>query len=1165
MTVNELIRPVLNVRSLRGAFLFFLICWPFVVVSQEFGGTNLRVKTLPVSDSIVLDSLSLVPGSITVLPEISYFVDESKSLIVFERPFRSDSVQITYRVLPLNLSQPYYRKDTTLMTPDVTGTVNPFIYDTPPETGGGAGSFSQLSKTGSISRGVSLGNNQNLGVNSNLNMQLAGNVTEDIQVRAAISDENIPVQPDGNTQTLQDFDQVFIEVFDDNSKLTAGDFMIKEPKSYFLQYNKRLRGGQVETGFDLNEEGTKTNKVGLGAAVSRGKFSRNIIQGVEGNQGPYRLEGAENENFIIILSGTEEVFIDGRKLERGQEYDYIIDYNQAEITFTAKQPITKDKRIIVEFQYSSQAFARSLVEFHDELDFGKLKLNFNAYSEQDSRNRPFQQELNEQQIDILQNIGNDIDNAFAPSINNVGFRENEILYKLVREPVPGTNIDSFFVFSTNPDSAIYQLQFSEVGQGNGNYNRSRAATNGAVYEFVPPVNGEPQGRFEPIILLVTPKKRQMYTLGGSYEFSEKTRTHFELALSNSDENTYSEIGNENNVGYGFNWGIETQQELSKGKQPLTLQTGADLEYVDRNFNPIERFRDVEFDREWNIRDLTLTQTQILPGAFAQLNKKNLGTARYNYRGFLGGDEYEAHQHGALVKGKYKGFDVDFNAFQTTTDGELSKSNYYRHLTHITKDIKNFRIGYRDDVENNQRFTPGTDSLNQTAYRWYEWETFLETADSNKNYYRFGYTYRTDDAAPLGDFERSTLGESYSFQFGLDQNPKSRLSGKVTYRTLEVQDTNTYEGDPEENLIARLEYTFKAFKGALTSTSFYEIGTGLEEERDFVYVEVAPGRGIYQWIDYNDNGIQEQDEFEIARFPDQARFIRVAVRTNEFVRTYMNQFNQMLNLNPARTWSAKKGVRGFLSKFSNQATFRVNRKTLQEDGLRRLNPFYTSVESDVLVTLNSSLRNTMFFNRNSRTFAIEWTYQDLANQNLLTNGIESRTDKFNRADVRINISPQFQINLVGSTGNKGTASEFFSNRNFNIEYLRGNPKITYQPSPAFELAVGYDYTLNENTIDEGGGETSTNQKITGEVRWNSLGKGSLNVRANLVQIDFEGEANSALAFEMLEGLMPGTNGTWEVILQRSIGENLQLNINYNGRVSQGSNVIHTGGMQVRAYF
>lgn len=1156
---------MLNVRSLHVVFLVFALLVAQQFNAQMFEGSNLRVKKVVVSDSIVLDSLSLVPGSISLEPQIPFTADEPQALLRFESPFEYDSVTVTYRVLPLNLTQSHYNKDTSLFSPNVTGAQNPFVYDQPPATGNAAGSFSRLSKTGSISRGVSFGNNQNLGVNSNLNLQLAGKVTENISVKAAISDENIPVQPDGNTQTLQDFDQVYIEVFDENSKLTAGDFMIKEPNSHFLQYNKRLRGGQIQTGFNLNEEGTKTNRVGLGAAVSRGKFSRNIIQGVEGNQGPYRLSGAENENFIIILSGTEEVFIDGRKLKRGQEYDYIIDYNQAEISFTAKQPVTKDKRIIVEFQYSSRAYARSLVEFHDHLDFGKLKLNFNAYSEQDSRNRPFQQELNEEQISILQNVGNNIDEAFAPAINTVEYQENEILYKLVREPVPGSNIDSFFVFSNNPDSAVYQLQFSEVGQGNGNYNRARAGNNGAVYEFVPPVNGQSQGRFEPIVLLVTPKKRQMYTLGGTYDFNDETRTHFEVALSNTDENTYSDLGNENNIGYGLNWGIETKQRLTKSKNPLTLHTGADIEYVDKNFNSVERFRDVEFDRQWNIRDLELTQTQILPGAFAALNKKELGTARYGFKGFMGGDEYEAQRHEALVKGKYKGFDVDFNAFQTGTKGNKSKSNYYRHLTQITKDIKSVRIGYRDDVENNRRFTPGTDSLTQTAYKWFEWETFVETADSNANYYKLGYTNRTDHAAPEGEFRRSTFGESYGFQFALDQNPRSRLSGKVTYRTLEVNDTVSYDGDPEENLIARLEYTFKLFKGALSSTSFYEIGTGLEEEKDFVYVEVAPGQGVYQWIDYNDNGIQEQDEFEIARFPDQARFIRVSVRTNEFVKTYMNQFNQILNLNPARVWKGKEGLRGFFARFSNQASFRLNRKTLEEDGFARLNPFYTTVDDEVLVTLNSSLRNTMFFNRNSRKFAVEWTYQNLGNKNLLTNGFESRTDQFNRADLRVNITSQFQFNLIGKAGSKGTAVEFFNNRNFNIEYIQGNPKLTYQPSPAFALAVGYDYAVKENKRSEGEGEISTNQKVTGELRWNSLGKGSLNIRANVIQIDYEGDVNNALAFEMLEGLLPGINGTWDVLFQRTLGENLQLNLNYNGRISQGSNVIHTGGMQVRAYF
>ena len=74
-------------------------------------------------------------------------------------------------------------------------------------------------------------------------------------------------------------------------------------------------------------------------------------------------------------------------------------------------------------------------------------------------------------------------------------------------------------------------------------------------------------------------------------------------------------------------------------------------------------------------------------------------------------------------------------------------------------------------------------------------------------------------------------------------------------------------------------------------------------------------------------------------------------------------------------------------------------------------------------------------------------------------------------------------------------------------------------------------------------------------------GEFNYFSNL----FSGSPNTPVAYQILEGLQPGTNFTWSLIAQKKLTKFLDLNLNYFGRKSETSRAIHTGTVQLKAYF
>jgi hypothetical protein len=1140
------------------------------VVAQDL--SNLRQRWLrPTGDTLRLDTLSIIPGSLLILandqplgPD-NYTLDPYKASLVLRS--EADSVLIRYRVMPLLLGGVKQHKDTLRLRAANDARQDPFRYEPARSTNDLMG-LQGLNRSGSISRGVLFGNNQDLSVNSTLNLELSGRLSDRIQVLASITDNNIPIQAGGNTLELQDFDQVFIKLFEEDPQragnqweLIAGDFVLQRPKSHFLTYLKKTKGLSFDTRLIGSEQVKST--LGTSVAISKGKFARFQVQGVEGVQGPYRLRGNDGEAFIIVLSGTERVFIDGQLLTRGQENDYVIDYNTAEVTFTARRLITKDRRITVEFQYSDKNYARSLVRLDNTTEVGRSTIRFNLYSEQDHKNQPLQQQLSETEREVLREAGDDPLAAAVSGVDSTGYVTDQVLYR-VTDSLGYTPV---YVYSTSPELALYRLTFTQVGTGNGDYVQQEFTPNGRVFRWVPPDTVDnliiKRGDHAPVRVLIAPKSQQLITLGVDHRLGKRTTATVEGAFSNNDRNTFSELNNSDDKGLGLLARINHEIPLPGKDTTLRLVLSGETETTYRNFRFIERYRAVEFERNWNARGISLDGDQLIAGATVGIKGKRIGQASYGLNTFQVTDHYSGWKQD-LTSDLHPGRTDIVGVASWLSSTQPSTSDFLRHKGTVRQRLTPLTIGFNSEHERNLFRSDTVSGLLAGSYQFHEWEGFVQSSDSTRNKWRLGGGQRMDQVVRNGELATSTMATSGSFGLDLTKDPRNKLATSFTYRSLEIRDATLTSNRPEDTYLARIDYDLMLWKGAALVDLFYEFSSGLEQERSYIYIQVPAGQGLYIWNDYNGDGIKDLNEFELANFSYEADYLRVFVPSDTYVRTYRNQFSASVDLRPAVKWSNVKGVRQFLAKFSDNASFRVDRKTSADDLLNAMDPFVPEITDPQLISYNGSSRNTLYYDRTSRIWSMDHTWQSDRGRSLLLNGFESRSREFNTLRLRWNMTRQWSLDVETERGRVGNASDLLTGRTYTIDQQGLRPRITWQPNTSVRAQAYFKVTDKKNAAEFGGQRALLND-LGLELRYNTAGKGSLLMNANLVDIRYDGEVNSSLGNEMLGGLKPGANATWSISVQRNLSNNLQVDITYNGRRSEGVPVVHVGGAQVRAYF
>ncbi|MEO6071513.1 MAG: hypothetical protein ABIN57_09440 [Chitinophagaceae bacterium] len=1159
----------LTVRILHLFFFLSTFYWCGAqVVPQNIAKTNLRVKQLLISgDSILLDSLSIVPSTFTTnLPDSLYRLDYINAILFWKKKPETDSVFLSYRVFPYKLRA--VAKGMNFDSIKNNLYLRPFEFENKGTTGSRLLDFGNLQYSGSFGRGISFGNNQDAVVNSNFQLQLNGMLRDSIEVAAALTDNNIPIQPDGTTQQLNEFDQVFLQFKKKGWQLNLGDIDIRQNDLYFLNFYKRLQGISFKSTNHLSKNVVSNSLIS--GSIAKGKFTRNIIKSLEGNQGPYRLQGANNEFFFIVLAGTERVYLDGELLRRGDDADYVINYNTAEVLFTPRRMITKDSRIQIEFEYADRNFINANIFLAQDITINnKLKLKVAAFNNSDAKNSSLNQSLDARQKQFLFNLGDSVSKAFYPTATLDTFSTGRILYQKIYDTT-GNNLDSFYQYATDPALAKYSLAFTEVGKGRGNYIPDFNGANGKVFRYVAPIAGVRQGNYEPVLLLVTPKKQQLLSVGADYQWDSRNLIKTEFAVSKNDVNTFSKKDAGDDVGAAFRL-LYTNMALLQKANGLQLTSAVDYEHVDQKFKPLERIRNVEFSREWGLPIVTEMATENIIRLSTQLQNKKGNNASYQFINYQRSDQYRGFQNILRQAATVRGWVFQNGVALTNFKSKNETGSFFRPVIDMSKLLRpldSIRVGFRYALEKNRVRYHQNNLVTPTSFSFDTYTFYIRSNERKRNKYGINFFTRADKYPLKDQLIKGDRSYNVNLQAELLKSVHRQFILNTTFRKLHVYNTVLSKQKEDNTILGRAEYVMNEWKGFLTGNVLYEVGAGQEQKRDFAFIEVPAGQGQYTWIDYDSNGVQTLNEFEISAFQDQAKFVRILIPTNQYTKANYTTLNYSLTFNPKavlpKTNLSSLGKVASLLNF--QTAMQKSKKSVAK-GDFEFNPFKHLLQDTSLITLNTSLLNTMSFNRYNSKWGFDVSNLQNTSKALLTYGYESRKVNDWSIKSRWNFSRSFTLDVVAKKGTNALYTATFANRNYELEIKNIEPRFIFTSGTKLRLQTGYQYNHKVNS-KKYGGEESISNALNIESKYNVLQSSSINTRFTYNNIHFNKNVTNTytpVSYLMLDGLLPGKNFLWSVDFTKKLLNNIELNLQYEGRKPGNSKTINVGRASVRALF
>lgn len=1139
--------------------LFFGIFAQLILAQTETKTDTFKVN---LHNSYKINSLSIIPFSEKIyinknlLQNENYLFNYESGSFSFSEKFKinlTDTIVVVYNSVKISLKKDYRRRklfvdysETENDSIRVSNTLQK-IYS--PETIFG----SNIEKSGALVRGFTVGTNRDFTLNSGLRLQLSGRLTDEIEIIAALTDENTPIQPEGNTETLEELDKVFIELKHQNAVGTFGDYELNERDGEFSQLTRKLQGLKGEFKYG-------SNKGYVAIAGSRGKFNSAQFNGMDGNQGPFRLYGANNERAFIIIAGSERVYLDGELMKRGENNDYIIDYSNSEVTFTPKRLITSASRITIDFEYSDQNYRRNFfgTSFNTSFMDNKLKFGVSFFREGDDENSPIDFSFSDSDLKILKNAGN---NQIAASRSGVSLAEPDSLGKVVGiyssvDTLINSNTYTYYKYNPGNPNAIYNVTFSFVGAGNGDYTKESLGK----YKFVGPAKGS----YLPLVFLPLPERKN----AGNFSIKAVpwlgVNLNLELSGSQYDRNTLSDLDESNNYGYAYKLFFQVvPREVEIGKFSLgKIGFSYKDRFIQNQYSPLDRIDAVEFNRYYNTSQAPKSDQILREVDLNILPRKNFSI--YTKYGFLKQSENFISNRffGELKYNQPQIHNLEYKIDFVDSKNNLINTSWNKQNGKIEYDFGFVKPAFDFLYENKEDLL--SDSLLVTSLKYVEAIPNLELRPLSFLTLSAGYSYREEFFPLMSELKLQSKSATQRYQVNFIGIKELSSSINFTFRNKDyTEEFKSLGYSNNETVLFLSQNRVNIGDGFIQGDLYYQASTEQSARLEKVFVRVPRGSGSYIYLgDLNNNGIPEENEFQLTSYDGE--YIVITVPTDELFPVIDLKTNTRWRINFDRMFDGENFWSRALAAISTETAWRIEEnskeKNAKEIYLFNLNKYLndsTTIRGSQLFQQDLNL----FQNKND--FSIRFRYMQRKNLSQFSSGLEKGYFRERGIRLRLKLISEINNQTEYIIQNDNLISPASTGRAREVTRYDLSTDFSYRPVQNIE----FGFKVITGTSSDGFPVVPTEVDLNSIVlRFNFSFEnfGRLRIEAERTEL-ISNNSNVVIPYEVTRGNVIGKNYYWRTFLDYKIGSFIQTSLSYDARLLGTSRVIHTMRAEARAYF